>query len=87
MLVQSRTVGFIEPVAGIKRQQFDFRPIREVGGLVHDKSSCSDTGFNGHGPRRNTSEAAQQQGEADGGDSDQRSAVHRRDAVTFAEAR
>ena len=65
-LVECRTVGLIEPVARVQRQQLDFRSIRQVRRFVHDKPAFTDTRLDGHEAERNTRRAAQQALAADG---------------------
>ena len=48
-LVESGAVGIIQPVARIKRKEFDFRAIWEIRGFVNDESPCFDRGLDGHG--------------------------------------
>ena len=50
-LVESGTVGIIQPVARIKRKEFDLRAIREIRGFVNDESPRFDRGLDGHGGR------------------------------------
>jgi hypothetical protein len=48
-LVESGAVGIVQPVAGIKRKEFDFSAVREIRRLVDDDSTRFDPGFDGHG--------------------------------------
>ena len=59
-LVECRTVGFIEPVPGVKRQQLYFRSVWQIGRFVQDKSTFSDTSLDGHAKERSTDGGAQQ---------------------------
>jgi len=46
--MEGGTVGVIQPVAGVKRQEFHFGAIRETGRFVKDESSCFDRSLDGH---------------------------------------
>ena len=59
-LVEYRAVGVIEPVAGIEREQLDFRTIGQFRGLVHNEPTFSHTGLDRHGRKRSIGTAAQQ---------------------------
>jgi len=70
--VERRTVGFIEPIARIKRQKFQFRTLGQIRRLVDDQSPGVDTCLDGHAEERTTRTAAQQALAADEVASDNR---------------
>ena len=47
--MESGAIGIIQPVARIKRKEFDLRAIREIRGFVNDESPRFDRGLDGHG--------------------------------------
>ncbi len=47
--VQRRTLGFIEPVARIQRQQLDFGALWEVGRFVDHQASRTHVSLDRHG--------------------------------------
>src|SRR2546428_13939262 len=58
--VECCSYRFIQPVAGVERQQIYFGSIWQIGRLVNDKSTFSDMCLDDHGIECNTRRAAQQ---------------------------
>jgi len=46
--MEGGTVDVIQPVAGVKGQEFHFGAIRKTGRFVKDESSCFDRSLDGH---------------------------------------
>ncbi len=65
-LVKRGTLALIEPIAGIERQELQFRPFREVRRLIHDEAPLPNSRFDGHINERSIGGAAQQAAAPDG---------------------
>jgi hypothetical protein len=65
--VKRRPVGFIEPIARIKWQKFQFSTLGQIRRFVNDQSPGVNTCLDGHGEKRTTRRAAQQALAADEG--------------------
>ena len=58
--MECRTIGFVEPITGVEWQKLEFGALRQIGRLVDNQPSRSDTCLDGHGNESNTGRAAQQ---------------------------
>lgn len=58
--MERRPTRIVEPIAGIERQELQFRAVGQVRRFVDDKSPRVDTSPNGHAEQRSTGRAAQQ---------------------------
>src|SRR5437773_6720212 len=59
-LVKCRTVGLVQPVAGVQRQELYFRSVRQVRRFIHDKPALPHARLDGHTEERNTRRPPQQ---------------------------
>ena len=50
-IIECGPIGFIEPIAGIERQQFHFRSVGQICRLVDEQATAAYTSFDGHAPR------------------------------------
>jgi hypothetical protein len=46
--VERRSVGVVEPVARIKREQFNLGAFGQIGGLIHHKSASLHASLDRH---------------------------------------
>lgn len=65
--MKRRTVGVIEPIAGVQREKFQFGPLGQFRRLVDDQPAGANTCLDRHTNEAITGTAAQQAVAADGG--------------------
>ena len=58
--MKRRTIGFIEPIAGVKRQQLEFRALGQIRWFVDDQPPGTNACLDAHTNEGITDRAAQQ---------------------------